>query len=378
MNKVYITNIQKFLPNKGVKNDEMEEYLGYINEKKSRVKSIILRNNKIENRYYAISKSGVSTHTNTELTANSIKKLETDSFKLSDLELLSCGTSSPDQLLPSHASMVHGKLALHNLEYSSTTGSCNSGMLALKHAYLSVLSGNTKNAISTGSEKVSTWLHAKNYKEEADLLKKLEDKPILAFQKEFLRWMLSDGSGAMLLQNKPNKSTLSLEINWIEITSYAGENETCMYAGIEIDDNNKIKPWRDFSEKELAEKSILALSQNTRVLGDNVIKLGLKFLGEIISKRDFDVSTISWFLPHLSSMYFEKEIVDGFARMKFDIPREKWFINLPQVGNVGSASAYLMLEELYNTGKIKKGEKILVMVPESARFSYTYMLLTAV
>jgi len=38
----------------------------------------------------------------------------------------------------------------------------------------------------------------------------------------------------------------------------------------------------------------------------------------------------------------------------------------------------LMIEELFNSGSLKKGEKILVMVPESARFSYTYILLTVV
>jgi 3-oxoacyl-[acyl-carrier-protein] synthase-3 len=37
-----------------------------------------------------------------------------------------------------------------------------------------------------------------------------------------------------------------------------------------------------------------------------------------------------------------------------------------------------MLEELFNNNKIQKGDKILCMVPESARFSYAYMLLTAV
>jgi len=38
----------------------------------------------------------------------------------------------------------------------------------------------------------------------------------------------------------------------------------------------------------------------------------------------------------------------------------------------------LMVEELFNSGNLKTGEKILVMVPESARFSYTYILFTVV
>jgi 3-oxoacyl-[acyl-carrier-protein] synthase-3 len=85
-----------------------------------------------------------------------------------------------------------------------------------------------------------------------------------------------------------------------------------------------------------------------------------------------------YFLPHLSSMFFKNYAVEGFLKEGIDIPEHKWFLNLPRVGNVGAASGMLMIEELFNSGSLKKGEKILVMVPESARFSYTYILLTVV
>jgi len=45
---------------------------------------------------------------------------------------------------------------------------------------------------------------------------------------------------------------------------------------------------------------------------------------------------------------------------------------------VGSASVYLMLEELFNGNYLKKGDKILAMIPESARFSYSYALFETV
>jgi len=61
-----------------------------------------------------------------------------------------------------------------------------------------------------------------------------------------------------------------------------------------------------------------------------------------------------------------------------DIPQDKWFTNLPYKGNTGSASIYIMLEELFNSNKIKKGEKILCYIPESGRFSTAFMLLEVV
>src|SRR5690554_7530203 len=206
MKNVYITRIAKFLPNEPVENDEMEGKLGVINGKTSKARRIILRNNQIKTRYYAIDKDGNVTHNNAQLTAAAIENLCDDEFTMNDIELLSCGTSSPDQIMPSHAAMVHGFLKNGNLEINSPSGACVSGMNALKYGYFAVKCGATKNAVCTGSERTSSWMRAEIFEDEVAQLSKVEDNPILAFNKEFLRWMLSDGAGAVLLE-RDRKST---------------------------------------------------------------------------------------------------------------------------------------------------------------------------
>ena len=67
---------------------------------------------------------------------------------------------------------------------------------------------------------------------------RLKENPLLAFEKEFLRWMLSDGAGAVLLENKP-AGELPLRVEWIDIRSYANIMETCMYAGADKDENGE-------------------------------------------------------------------------------------------------------------------------------------------
>jgi 3-oxoacyl-[acyl-carrier-protein] synthase-3 len=62
----------------------------------------------------------------------------------------------------------------------------------------------------------------------------------------------------------------------------------------------------------------------------------------------------------------------------FEIPYEKWFTNLTTKGNTGSASIYIIMEELFHSGKLKKGQKLLCFIPESGRFSHCYMMLTVV
>ena len=61
-----------------------------------------------------------------------------------------------------------------------------------------------------------------------------------------------------------------------------------------------------------------------------------------------------------------------------EIGWDKWFMNLKKVGNIGSASIFIMLDELVRSGSLKSGDRILLSVPESARFSYAYAYLTVV
>ncbi|HKX86492.1 MAG TPA: beta-ketoacyl-ACP synthase III [Flavobacterium sp.] len=375
MFEVYITKSGKYLPNEPVSNDEMESYLGLINNTVSKVRRVILRNNGITTRYYALDKNGNPTHTNAELTNKAIGTLYDGDFTSNDVELLSCGTSTPDNLLPSHAAMVHGLMKNKSVELNSSSGVCNAGMNALKFGYLSVKSGNTKNAICSGSERVSTWMKSEKFENEVDHLKKLEEQPIIALKKDFLRWMLSDGAAVFLLENEP-KGPQPLKIEWMEAYSYAYELEACMYAGGDKLEDGSIKPWSDYSADEWLSKSVFSIKQDVKILDQHILEKGALSMKDAMDKNNITPEDITYFLPHVSSHYFVDGLYKNLAAKGIEIPKEKWFMNLKDVGNVGSASIYLMLEELMHSGKLKKGDRILLSVPESGRFSYAYAYLT--
>jgi len=374
--KVYINKVSKYLPNKAVSNEDMEKFLGEVNGVPSKAKRIVLRSNGIKKRYYAIDENGDFTHTNAELTNEAVKALFDDDFTQDDMELLSCGTSSPDQLVPSHAAMVHGHLANKNMELNSTSGVCCAGMGALKFGFLSVKSGNSNNAICTGSERSSVRMISDYYSSEIEKLKALEEKPIIAFKKDFLRWMLSDGAGAFLLENKPNKTGVSLRLDWMEGFSYAHELEACMYAGGEKQEDGSLKPWSNYKPKEWLTESIFSLKQDVKILDEHIVVKATESIRLAFERNDKTASDIDYFLPHISSYYFEDKLKKGIKDEGLAIPEKSWFTNLADVGNVGSASIYIMLEELMNSGKLKKGEKIVLFVPESGRFSYSISHLT--
>jgi len=378
LQEVYITDTAIFLPNEPVTCDEMETYLGYINDTPSKSKKIVLRNNGIQTRYYALTKEGKPTHTNAEMTALAVKELfKNEPNKIKEVELLSCGTSSPDQLLPSHGVMVHGWLPeSESIEVVSTSGVCCAGMHAFKYAYLAIKAGEVGQAVATGSERFSGSIVSHAFEEEAQKLAELKENPFIAFEKDFLRWMLSDGAAAFKMSDKKNETGLSLRVDWIEGVSYANEMETCMYAGSEKQTDGSLKSYLDFSSEEIMNKSIFSIKQDIALLSNNIVPLGGKKIKEIFERRGLKTTEVDYFMPHISSEYFKSKIFELMELYGDGVPYERWFINLSSMGNVGAASAYLMVHELFKSGRLKIGEKLLLLVPESGRFSYMYAMLT--
>ncbi|MBU0482883.1 MAG: beta-ketoacyl-ACP synthase III [Proteobacteria bacterium] len=379
----YITDIASFLPNDPVDNDEMEKILGMVNDLPSRTKKIILRNNGIKHRYYAIDPAtGRTTHTNAQLAAEAVKNLQPYAgFTVNDIELLSCGTSAPDQFMPGHASMVHGEVGGKKCETVSTAGVCLSGISCLKYACMSVALGLTNNAVATGSEQSSSFMRSKMCGTvDPKRAEKLEKQPALAFEADFLRWMLSDAAGAVFIAPKPVKNRLNLKIEWIEILSHANELESCMYAGAIKEADGRLKGWREFdSLEESINANSLMVKQDAKLLNREIIPVTVsRSLPRYIEKYELKAEQIDWFLPHYSSEYFRQIIYDHLKEIDFEIPEERWFSNLTEKGNTGSASIYIILEEILKSGKLKKGDRLLCFIPESGRFSVGYMMMTVV
>lgn len=382
MGSAYITGLGAFLPNEPVDNENIENVLGMVNGKPSRAKKLILKNNGIHTRYYAIdSKTGKQTHNNAQLTAQAIRVLSRNAnFPLEELECLVCGTSTADQLFPAHGQMVHGELDCPPCEVATTAGVCCSVVAAFKYGFMSVASGLSKNSIVTGSEIVSNALKATFFQPEIEAkIQDLESKPIIGFEKDFLRWMLSDAAAAVLISDTPRQDRISLRIDWVNYISFANEIETCMYMGAEKRPDGSLEGWREVQNADkLFKQSYFAIKQDVKNLGKNIIPYCGKALSKVRKKYNLKSEEITWFLPHFSSEFFREQTYDIFAESGVHIPYHKWFTNLAWKGNTGSASIFVMLEELMSLGKVERGDTIFCFVPESARFSYGYIHLTAV
>lgn len=368
MKAAYITNIGKFLPGDPISNDDMETYLGKIGDRPSKVRHKILKSNGIKQRYYAIDRQQNTIYQNSEMAAYAVRdSLSQGNIEPTAIDLLACATSLPDLTIPGFASMVHGALTeFAPVEIISTQGVCCAGVSALNYATSQIQLDKRQNAIAVASEFASRLFKHTHFNKEQKL----------PFDTEFLRWMLSDGAGAFLLQDQPRSQGISLRIDWIELVSHAHTYPLCMYAGTQ--DINSQKSWLDYSSYEQAASAgAFHLRQDIRRL-DDVIKLGVTGWLKLIEAGRVNPQDIDWLLCHYSSHFFRSKIIDLLTQANCMIPQEKWFTNLYTRGNTGCASIYLMLEELFNSQKLQPGQKIFCFVPESGRYTTAYIMLTVV
>ena len=372
----YINSVSAYLPNSPIANEDMEDYIGKIGGNPSRVRSIVLRQNGIKTRYYGLDKNQSLTHSNAELAKEAVCRLFENGSIPDDLTLLACGTSTPDQLLPSHASMVHGELANYPMEIFSSAGVCLTSLQALKICYSNILAGLHQKAVCVASELTSPALVSKFYDPEYEATHDNPDKdPYMAFEKDFMRFMLSDGAGAVLVQDHP-EGICPLKIEWVDMISYANELPTCMFMASELQENGRLKSWKEFSPDEIKERAVLVGKQDIRQLKKYIIKYWVDHIETVLAKHHVKAEEIDYVIPHVSSMFFYEKLNDEIAARNIALTKEKWFTNLTSVGNIGSAAIYVGLEELIRTKEIKQGDKILLLVPESGRFSYGTVLLT--
>jgi 3-oxoacyl-[acyl-carrier-protein] synthase-3 len=370
---VFITALGKFFPGQPIPNDELEDHLGRIHGRPARAKARVLAQNGIQTRHYALDRHQRTLFRNSEMAANAVRDLLARVALDGDVDFLAAATTQGDLCVPGFASMVHGELGFPTCEIASLGGVCASGAMALKNAYLQVRAGEKQNAVACASELPSRLFKASRYEAY------VPPDETLPFDAEFLRWMLSDGAGAALLQPAPAARGVSLRVDWIDIRSYAHEHATCMYAGaVKRPDGSMGPGWLDYPTFEAAgQEGALFLRQDVRQL-DALIRLGVDGFFRLVDEGRLVASEIDHVVCHYSSQFFRTRIFELLAKAGAPLPEEKWFSNLTTRGNVGSASVFVLLEELVNGGRVRPGQQIFVMIPESGRFVVSYMKLTAV
>jgi 3-oxoacyl-[acyl-carrier-protein] synthase III len=358
MSDCYITSTGSYLPGKPVANEHLHEYLGKVIGE-GRVKSKILKANGIETRHYALDKKQNVTHSLYELAAQAVRDCLPQDENPLHIDYLSAGTTHAPFLAPGISSLLHDQLSKeevisHAVEINSNSGICSSGAQAIVNAARAVKAEEAKAAVCVGAEQSSIGLRSKAFRTVYDIPAMLRNvRSSKWFMSVFLRFMLSDGAGAFLIEPQPREKGISLKVDWTYSRSFANQAPLCMHINSDT----------------------MVLSQDIKILAKYMAPLSKEAVEGALCAHEERLEDYTMVLPHMSSYYFERSVKKIMAELspKREVP---YWTNLRTAGNTGAASIYIMLDEYLKTKPVKSGDRLLLFVPESGQFNYVLVSLT--
>ncbi|MFG6446167.1 3-oxoacyl-[acyl-carrier-protein] synthase III C-terminal domain-containing protein [Microbacterium sp. P07] len=363
----YLTGFGSYLPGDPVDNAGIVARLGGDDPVTERIRRRILDSNGIKQRHYALDEHGEPTELNEELAVKALRgALDDRGIAASDLRMLATATTMGDVLVPGFASMVHGRLGGGPMQLLSASGVCASSLAALDAVVSKIRLGDHPRGAVVGSELPSRSLRQRRY-----------EGIRAGMDAHFLRWMLSDGAGAVVVEFQPHPSKPSLRVDWVRQVSLAHENDVCMRAGMDGTEPAVGKTWQDVGIAEAEAVGMFLLRQDVSVL-DDLARTGIRQFEELVDIGLVDVRHLDHVVCHYSTNMFRDVAFEALRRRIPTLDTDRWYSNLETRGNTGSASIFIALEEAWSTGRFAPGETVLLAVPESGRFSFAFAHLTVV
>jgi 3-oxoacyl-[acyl-carrier-protein] synthase-3 len=362
MNNAYITATGAFLPGDPVDNEQLAARFGADTRRTAALRRRTLAANGIKTRHYAVDDAGRTLMLNEELAAEAARRaLKDRGLAPEQVSMLATGTTQGDLLVPGFASMVHGRLGGGPMELLSAAGVCASGMAALKAAVSAVRLGEHPVAVAVGSELVSRSF-GDNAPETPDT--------------SFLRWTLSDGAGAVVLESRPRPDGLSLRVDWMHLVSHANRHPVCMSAGLDEERTPAAgRTWLDAQDEPTHHQFTRPTLRQDMSALPALVDMGVAEFDALVKAGRIDPDT-EHILCHYSAEHFRLKLLDRLRDAGYAPEDKRWFTNLQTAGNTGAASIFVMLDAARD--RIQPGDRVLLVVPESGRFTMAFAQLTCV
>ncbi len=308
--KIAITGLGSFLPEKILSNEDLEQMVDTSDE-------WILKRTGIRQR--RIVEDGVAT---SDLAAKaSLSALEDAKLSPSELDLIITSTVTPDHLFPSTSCYIQDKIGAVNAGAFDILAACAGFVYALSIAQGFISSGAMNNILVVGAECLSKFT---DYKDRTSCV------------------LFGDGAGAAVVQKSKGDSGL---LSFVLGADGSNADILILPAG-----GSRIPPSEETVKKRL---------HYMKIKGKEVFKLATNNLVHLIektlNKSGISKSEIDLLVPHQSNIRIIKA-----AMKKLDIPMEKVYVNIDKYGNTSSASVPIALDEAKRTNRIHDGDLVLL------------------
>jgi 3-oxoacyl-[acyl-carrier-protein] synthase III len=270
----------------------------------------------------------------------------------SDIDLIVLSTSSPDYLLPAAVTFVQDELRVPRCTTIELRSGCAGAIAALDIAHLYLASGRHHRALVIGAEAISPLL--------VPLYQGL-DPEALRLRDRLAIYTFGDGAGAIVLEAAPTDDVFGSALACV------GGGEP---PGMQIVGGGTHAPLRE----QLARSRPVELRLDFTDAARRTMRVIEAALDEITATTGVGLDSISLcILPEGNASYLGGEGAEAPAQ--WIQLKGRVFENLADVGATGSAAVPLAFDEAWRAGRVRPGEKVLLLGIETSKWLYGAMLL---
>lgn len=239
----------------------------------------------------------------------------------SDIDLILCATVTPDQILPSTGCLIQAELGSHKAAAMDVVAACSGFLYGLTLANTMVQTGQSRNALVIGAEILTQYV---DYSDRQTCV------------------LFGDGAGAAVLGPvEGDRGILAARIK------SDGRYEEQLYS-----------PGGGTRRPPSAE-TLAAGDHFFKMKGNELFKVAVRSMAdisrEVLEEAGQSPDDVNLFIPHQAN----QRITDAVAS-KLNVDEARVYSNIAMHGNTSSASIPIALDECVESGKIKKGDLILM------------------
>jgi len=256
-------------------------------------------------------------------TAASKKALKMAGIRAEDLDMIICGTVTPDMPFPACAAFVQAKLHAPKAAAFDVSAACAGSLYALSIGDAFIKSGQAKSVLVIGAElltRITDW----------------KDRNTCV--------LFGDAAGAMVLvpETRPDHGLLSTHLH----------TDGTQWDILNIPGGGSRKPF----SLEVMEKREQFVKMNGREVFKTAVRVLEQCSREALERNGYRPQDVTHVIAHQANL----RILDAIMR-RLEIPLEKCHLNIEEVGNTSSASVPVTLDQANRKGALKDGDLILMM-----------------
>jgi 3-oxoacyl-[acyl-carrier-protein] synthase-3 len=239
------------------------------------------------------------------------------------IDLIIVATITPDMPFPSTACLVQRKIGAHRAAAFDLEAACSGFIYGLEVAQQFIMSRTYDTILVIGAEKLSS---------------------IVDWKDRNTCVLFGDGAGAAVLQNRPNAHGLLTAVMGADgrkanLLFMAGGGSRCP------------------ATAESVASGMHYLRMEGKETFKNAVQAMQTAAEEALRRCEIDISRIKCIIPHQAN----RRIIDAVLDRLGGTP-EQLFVNLHKYGNTSAASVAIALDEAVSSGRIQRGDLILMVV----------------